>query len=247
MDRRIWDAQFERFAQRFRVVRYDLRGFGKSDLPTAPYSTLDDLHVMMDRLDIKKACVIGVSLGGSLALEFALSYPARVTGLVLAGSTLRGYPYSDDYVKEFLYYRKIARRKGVAVAQQEMLGNPLLRSIAKKPDLFAPVIQMIRDYSGFHWLQHDPHRVFYPPAIERLAEITCPVQIIIGEHDIDDLQGVAQRLIREIGHARSAVLPDVGHIVNMEASEPFTRIVLDFLDSLSDTRINDCPSTCDAA
>lgn len=240
MDTRIWDMQFDLFAERFRVVRYDLRGFGKSDLPKAQYSTLDDLRIMMDQLSIEKACIIGISLGGSLAVEFALTCPERVTALVLAGSTLRGYPYSDDYVKEFLHYRRIARREGIAVAQEEMLGNPLLRSIAKKPVLFSPVKAMIRDYSGFHWLKHDPHRVFYPPVIERLGEITCPVQIIVGQHDIPDLQGVADRLIREIGHARSIVLPNVGHIVNMEAPERFNEIVLDFLSTLPTGQSSAC-------
>ena len=56
--------QFEKFAERFRVVRYDLRGFGKSALPTAPYSTLDDLHVIMEKLDIKQACVHRHVFGG---------------------------------------------------------------------------------------------------------------------------------------------------------------------------------------
>jgi len=247
MDTRIFDMQFERFAERFRVVRYDLRGFGKSDLPTGQYSTLDDLRIMMDRLGLEKACIIGLSLGGSLAVEFALTCPERVSGLVLASSTLRGYPYSDAYVQEFLYYRKLARRQGIAVAQTEMLGNPLLRSIAKKPELFVHVKAMIRDYSGFHWLRHDPHRVFYPPAIERLGEIACPVQIIMGQHDVDDLRGVARRLVREIVHARYTVLPGVGHIVNMEAPERFSEIVLDFLDSLA-ARVcdDDSPSACAA-
>ncbi len=240
MDTRIFDMQFELFAERFRVVRYDLRGFGRSDLPIGPYSTLDDLQIMMDRLGIERACIVGLSLGGSLAVEFTLTCPERVTGLVLAGSTLRGYPYSDDYVKEFLHYRKLARRKGIAVAQTEMLGNPLLRSIARRPELFAHVEAMIRDYSGFHWLRHDPHRVFYPPAIERLGEIVCPVQIIMGQNDIDDLQGVAARLVRQITHARHTVLPGVGHIVNMEAPERFNEIVLEFLDSLSAAPVDDC-------
>jgi pimeloyl-ACP methyl ester carboxylesterase len=240
MDTRIFDMQFELFAERFRVVRYDLRGFGRSDLPIGPSSTLDDLQIMMDRLGIERACIVGLSLGGSLAVEFTLTCPERVTGLVLAGSTLRGYPYSDDYVKEFLYYRKLARRKGIAVAQTEMLGNPLLRSIARRPELFVHVEAMIRDYSGFHWLRHDPHRVFYPPAIERLGEIACPVQIIMGQNDIDDLQGVAARLVRQITHARHTVLPGVGHIVNMEAPERFNEIVLNFLDSLAGVPVDDC-------
>jgi pimeloyl-ACP methyl ester carboxylesterase len=243
MDTRIFDMQFELFAERFRVVRYDLRGFGRSDLPIGPSSTLDDLQIMMDRLGIERACIVGLSLGGSLAVEFTLTCPERVTGLVLAGSTLRGYPYSDDYVKEFLYYRKLARRKGIAVAQTEMLGNPLLRSIARRPELFVHVEAMIRDYSGFHWLRHDPHRVFYPPAIERLGEIACPVQIIMGQNDIDDLQGVAARLVRQITHARHTVLPGVGHIVNMEAPERFNEIVLNFLDSLAGVPVDDCSTS----
>jgi 3-oxoadipate enol-lactonase len=247
-DTRIWDMQFSVFAQQFRVVRYDLRGFGKSDLPDGQYSTLDDLRVMMDQLDIEKACVIGTSLGGSLAVEFALTCPDRTTGLVLAGSTLRGYPYSDDYVKEFLYYRKIARREGIAVAQAESRSNPLLQSLVDKPPVFESVKTMIRDYSGYHWVTHDPHRVFHPPAIKRLSEITCPVQIIVGQHDIPDTQGVADRLIREIGHAQSTVLPNVGHIVNMEAPEQFNRIVLDFLSTLSDEQSDGCsPAACGAA
>lgn len=233
MDTRMWDLQFSLFAKRFRAVRYDLRGFGKSDLPTGLYSTLDDLHIMMDRLDIEKACIIGSSLSGSLAIEFALTWPERVTGLVLAGTNLRGYPHSDDYVREYLHYRTIARREGMDAAHTVMLGNLLLRSIAEKPALFASIEAMIRDYSGFHLLAHDPHRVFYPPAIERLGEIACPVQIISGQNDIADLRGVAARLTREISHARSVTIPDVGHIVNMEAAEQFNRIVLDFLNTRS--------------
>jgi len=212
MDTRIWDRQFSVLAEHHRVVRYDLRGFGRSDLPKTQYSTLDDLHAMMEKLGIEKACIVGVSLGGSLAVEFALTYPERLTGLVLAGSTLRGYPFSDDYIKEFLYYRKIARREGVAVAQAKTLGNPLLESISKKPALFAPVKAMIRDYSGFHWLKHDPHRVFYPPVMKRLSEVTCPVQIVVGQRDIPDIRAIAERLGREIKQARKVVIPDVGHM-----------------------------------
>ena len=248
MDRRMWDMQFAAFARQFRVVRYDLRGFGKSDLPAGSYSTVDDLQIIMDRLDIEKACLIGSSLSGSLAIEFALSWPERVTGLVLAGSNLRGYSHSDDYVKEYLHYREIARREGIVAAQEVMLGNLLLRSIAKKPELFASIEAMLRDYSGFHLLSRDPHRVFYPRAIDRLGELTCPVQIIVGQNDIPDLQGVAKQLIAEIKHARSVIIPDVGHIVNMEASEQFNRIVLDFLSTLSTQRSEGCPpAACGAA
>jgi 3-oxoadipate enol-lactonase len=241
VDHRMWDPQFETFSQRFRVVRYDLRGFGKSDMPSEPYSTLDDLRSIMDQLDIETACLIGSSLSGSLAIEFALSWPERVTGLVLAGSNLRGYSHSDAYVKEYLRYREVARREGIEAAQAVMLENLLLRSIAKKSELFASIEAMIRDYSGFHLVSRDPHRVFYPRAIDRLGEITCPVQIIVGQHDIADLQGVARQLIREIKHARSTVIPDVGHIVNMEAPEPFNRIVLDFLKALPTKRSAGCP------
>src|ERR1051325_10852567 len=74
LDRRMWDAQFDELAKEFRVVRYDLRGFGKSPPPTKGFSNEDDLARLMDRLKIKRARFVGLSLGAAVAVDFAITH-----------------------------------------------------------------------------------------------------------------------------------------------------------------------------
>src|SRR5262245_57108437 len=84
LDMRMWDDQFASLARHFQVVRYDLRGFGKSSMPTTePYTHADDLKALLDCLNIERAHVLGLSMGGSIAINFALNYPAMVDRLVL--------------------------------------------------------------------------------------------------------------------------------------------------------------------
>jgi pimeloyl-ACP methyl ester carboxylesterase len=84
MDSKMWDAQFNDLAQRFRVVRYDLRGFGRSSKPEKPFHPVDDLYNLLKHLGIKRASLIGLSMGSGVALNFALEYPKMVEKLVLA-------------------------------------------------------------------------------------------------------------------------------------------------------------------
>ncbi len=77
----LWDKQFYAFAEHFRVVRYDVRGFGQSDLPTAPFSHYDDVRQLLDFLNIDRAAVLGLSMGGAIAIDFALAYPGTHTGV----------------------------------------------------------------------------------------------------------------------------------------------------------------------
>jgi pimeloyl-ACP methyl ester carboxylesterase len=184
---------------------------------------------MMGALGVEAAWIVGLSVGGGLAVEFALAYPERVRGLVLASTTLRRYPYSDEYVQLFLSYRRIARREGLEAARRDLLSSPLLKRLSENPALVQRAKAIVGNYNGFHWLYPDPHRVFSPPAIERLAEITVPTQVIVGQHDLADLHGVAERLATGIAHAETVVMPGAGHMVNVEDPERFNRTVLDFV------------------
>ena len=89
----LWDDQFEVFAQHQRVVRYDVRGFGKSSPPTQPYSNHADLKTLLDFLSIDKAAVLGLSMGGAIAIDFTLTYPERVAGLIPVAAGLSGYQF----------------------------------------------------------------------------------------------------------------------------------------------------------
>src|SRR6266566_308505 len=92
LDTRMWDDQFAVFTRHYQVIRYDMRGFGRSDLPAEePFTAVDDLRALLDTLGVSRACVLGLSLGGSVAIDFALAYPDRTSALVLVDPALRGW------------------------------------------------------------------------------------------------------------------------------------------------------------
>src|SRR5262249_28597395 len=91
LDRRMWDDQFQVFAKEVRVIRYDVRGFGKSPAATKPYSDIDDLHQLLKFLNIKKAHLVGLSLGGRIAIDFTLEHPEMAASLTAVGPGLSGY------------------------------------------------------------------------------------------------------------------------------------------------------------
>src|SRR4030095_8156327 len=89
-DSRVWDEQFKEFAKSYRVIRYDLRGFGRSAYPTTPFSHVEDLYALLKFLKVERASFAGLSLGGMIAMDFALEHPEMVERLVLTSSGLRG-------------------------------------------------------------------------------------------------------------------------------------------------------------
>ena len=87
-DRRVWDDRFVAFVPRYRIIRYDRRGYGKSSAPDRPFSDVSDLHRLLRHLSVDDAYLLGMSNGGKVALEFALEHPGMVAALVLVGPTL---------------------------------------------------------------------------------------------------------------------------------------------------------------
>ena len=98
-DRRMWDPQFDLFARRFRVVRYDHRGLGKTEPTHTPFMLHEDLLSVMRHLGIARAVLVGCSMGGTTAVDFALAYPDMVDALVLSGPGLSGWTWSPEIVK----------------------------------------------------------------------------------------------------------------------------------------------------
>ncbi len=234
LDLRCWDRQFEPLAQYYRVVRYDLRGFGRSSLPRgAPYSHTGDLGELLDRLEMERPVVMGLSMGGSIAVDFAIANTRRVRGLVLVDSTISGYRWTDQ---ESNHYREVIRRAredGIESGRQYWLRDPMFAESMKRPEVAALFSEMVAGYSGWHWLNRDPAQSPVARAIQRLAEISAPALIVVGEKDVPDMQGMAEALVTGIRHARKAVIPGAGHLSAMEAGQELNRLVLEFLKSLT--------------
>lgn len=226
LDVRMWDHQWEVFARRYRVIRYDVRGFGQSSKPSAEtFSHLEDLHMLLQHLAAAPAHLVGLSMGGGLALDFALMYPTQVRSLVLADSTLGGFDWKKDWGEPF----RAAKAAGLEAAKAAWLNDELFAPANTRPAVAAQLQTITETYSGQHWLNTVHTRGLEKPAIEQLETLAMPVCVVVGEHDLPDFHAIAEILAKCAQRASQTVLPGVGHMANMEAPEAFNHVVLEFL------------------
>jgi pimeloyl-ACP methyl ester carboxylesterase len=231
-DNQTWNDQFDAFAEQHQVIRHDMRGFGRSAVPTtAPYAHTADLRALLDGLGIAKACVIGQSMGGGVTIDFALTYPEVVRALVLVDPGLGGYAFSE-WEQTWGAVFSVAATEGMQAALTFMIGLPAFERIQTSPALESWLMQIWSGYSGWHFTHRDPIREADPPAIAWLEEITAPALVIVGEHDFADHHAIAGILEQRIPNAQKVVLSDVGHVSMMEAPEPFNETVAAFLVAL---------------
>ncbi len=226
-DRRLWDVQAAHFARRYRVVRYDARGYGKSDVPAgAPYAHGEDLRALLDYLDIEGAALCGASMGGQNAIELALRHPGRVRALVLVSASLQGFPFSREIVELFTAMNHAARTSGVEAARALFLASDVVGAAA---DAVRP---MLADYSGWHWLHDSPVDKLNPPMMERLGEISAPTLAVFGERNPADLRAAFDYFVERVPAAQQLVFPGVGHFANLEVPDEFNTRVEQFLQEV---------------
>jgi len=241
LDRRMWDDEAERLALRYLVVRYDLRGFGKSSLPTGPSSHESDLRAVLAHLGIGSAHLVGLSLGGAIAIDFALLHPEHVRSLVVVDSFITGYSWKNDGDIMRAPWR-IGRLQGIEAARASCLASPLFAPALTMPRTARRLREMVADYSGWHWVNDDPHQPPDAPAITRLQDVRAETLILIGELDLADFHDIAKRLEREVPRARRLVLPGVGHMSNLEAPDAFADTLATFLDGIGQSTSPQSPA-----
>ena len=232
LDHTSWDDQFATFASRYRVLRYDLRGFGRSTSGEVEYSHANDLKGLLVYLNIPDVDLVGLSLGGGAAINFALLNPQMVRGLVLVAPSLGGYAWSPSYTEAQASLVAMLHQKGIGFVQQLWLRQPLFRRAMQNPQVAAKLKKMIDLYSGWHWLHPTLGKPLSPPAIVRLREIAVPTLVVIGEDNAADQLRIAETLANGIANARKLVVPGAGHLVNMEEPAFFNQQVLEFLETI---------------
>lgn len=231
-DRRMWDAQFEGFAPRFRVVRYDHRGFGKSKMPDGPFALRRDLHSVLAHLGIEKAALVGCSLGGATAIDFTLEHPGRVTALIPVGSGVSGWnEWTDEAIRYWTEFMRLAKNGDVDRARDmdAQLWIDGTRDPAKiAANYRARARELHRDNFTLDRLQH-PEEELKPPAVGRLGEIKCPTMVLVGDSDTPELVRLADRIAREVAGSRHVTIDNAAHLPSLEHPEEFNRLLLDFL------------------
>ena len=226
----MWDAQVKFFASEFKVVRYDVRGFGGSGpRDGVPYQSHTDLLALLDHLRIERAHLVGLSLGGRIAVDFALTYPDRVASLVLAGPGLSGYQFDGKAMRSWIERIIAAQGEGDFFRAADIwLETGFMAPAMEKPEL-APRLTRLARANARVWASRDLEVPLSPPAVNRLGEINAPTLLLLGERDVDDEHRIVESLHREISNAQLEVFPGVGHVINLEAPEDFNRIVYQFL------------------
>jgi pimeloyl-ACP methyl ester carboxylesterase len=240
LDTRMWDDQFAVFADYYQVIRYDIRGFGKSMLPQVPYADRQDLYELLQFLGIKKTYLLGLSLGGAIAIDFILEHPDMVDALMLVGSPVPGYPFEVMFTEQELQ-EKIRQQTPLANAMRErnipamvdlLMDDPTLMPSPHYPAARQRVREILAEYS-FDWVLNPAlKQELIPVAYGRLAEINVPTLLIVGADDDIILHKSADKLEQDIPCARRVAISETHHMPNMEKPEEFNQIVLDFLSTL---------------
>jgi len=233
-DSRMWDEQFQTFAQQYQVIRYDLRGYGKSTVPSGKFANHEDVTTLFEHLGIKQAHVIGISFGGLIALDFTLAHPDKVTSLVLGAPDVSGRESSSADVSRFAEEEEALLERGDLNSATNLNLRMLLDVPQRPPDQVNPTVrQRIYEMQYHAFTVPIPDEAeeisLEPPDNTRLAEIHVPTLLIVGEYDIPDKHEIIKQLAVEIPQAQQDVIQDAAHIVNMEQPAEFNSVVLDFL------------------
>lgn len=229
----MWEPQWTAIAANYHAVRYDLRGFGESDPPDGrAYRHVDDLRALLDALDIERAAVVGLSLGGGIAVDFALVYPDRVRGVVALAPTLGGFRWDRQLAADWGAVGRRARDDGLAAARRQWVELPQFEPARARREVAVALEAMVEAFAGWPWMHRDPGVGLEPPAIDRLSELRCPVLALVGERDLPDFHAIAALLERNAPRASRVVIPGVGHLVNMEAPGACNAAILRFLAGL---------------
>jgi pimeloyl-ACP methyl ester carboxylesterase len=240
-DTRFWDDQFDVFARRYRVIRFDARGFGRSPATSTPFSRHEDLYGLLRFLGVVRAALVGVSMGGGTAIEFTLAHPEMVGALIPVGAGLGGFDMEPTPVELALFEQaEAAAKAGDIATANELEVHIWVDGPNRTPDQVDPAVrERVREMNRLTFNGRDDdededgtERRLDPPAAGRLSEILAPTLVIIGDQDVSVIQSIADHLAAQIPGAHKAVMHDTAHAPNMEKPDEFNRLVLEFLDSV---------------
>ncbi len=209
------------------ILRYDLRGFGASEAETGlPYSHTDDLRAVFDALGLERAAVLGLSMGGGVALNFALSHPDRVSRLILVSPAMVGWEWSNEWKALWRGVAHAARDGDLALARERWWKHPMFAAI-RETEAGAELRAAIDAYHGRQWFADSQRDEL--PDIDRLHTLTAPTLLLTGEHDVPDMRLIADMIaaaapdVARIDHA------DAGHMLHMEQTRAVAQAVTAFL------------------
>ncbi len=232
-DRRDWKHQIKDFGEKYQTIVYDQRGSGNSSTIETAFSPAEDLKTVMDHLKIEKTHLVGHSIGGTIALDFALQYPEKVLSLVLVASGLNGYSWSKEYLELMQSIWKIPQPE---IMTESFLSAPFhamgIRDPIIKSEIETITVENFRkvltwktfDIRDIHW--------FFADANTKLKDLKIPTLVIYGDKDSADIKNIARIFIENIKGVKHAIIRNTDHLLNFENPQELNRLVLNFLSNV---------------
>lgn len=239
MGRQMWDPQVPFFAGRgFRVLWYDCRGFGGSEAPEdlSEYSqetSVEDLGALLRGLGIARAALCGLSMGGSIALHFALRHPETVSALAVC-DTGAGSEDPAAFAATVVGWAEQAERGGMPAYLEALLAHPIFAAFAARGAPEAAVLHRLIGNHPAHGVACTARRTLArrPPIYalaERLQGLKVPTLVLVGERDQPCL-ATSRFMAENIPGAEYVLLRGTGHFTNLEAPDEFNQVLLAFLE-----------------
>jgi pimeloyl-ACP methyl ester carboxylesterase len=230
VDLEVWDPQAATLAQAMRVIRLDRRGFGLSEGIPGLAADCEDLRALLDRLGIARAALVGASQGARVALAFAMREPERVMSVVLDGppdeigdSAATG---GEDFSIE--QFRQLVRDKGVDAFRRSWRDHPLMKLHSKDDGLRALLASMLARYPARDLLESGPQAT--PRAgVANLGRLAAPALIVNGRFDTRSRLRAGEQLARILPQAERALIPDAGHLPNLDNPVAYNEAIGSFL------------------
>lgn len=236
LDSSMFDALWEPLANEFRVIRYDMRGFGQSSPVTGPLCRRDDLEQLLKHLDVTEAHLLGCSNGGQISLDLALEQPQRIQSLTLVGATPSGFALQGEPPR-YLLDMFAAMQQGELERANELQIRIWLDGETREAQqidvaLRKKALEMNRipvSQGTFFIADAQPLNPLDPPAVIRLESVSCPTWVVAGALDHPEVLRAADEMAMLIPHARKTILASSGHVPSYEQPDAFVKQLLDFL------------------
>jgi pimeloyl-ACP methyl ester carboxylesterase len=248
VDCRMWDPQIAELAKHYKVIRYDLRGYGKTDVPVEgeKFSHAEDLHKLMWFLGVQRAHIVGLSLGAAVAADFLAMYPEEALSVTAIAGGIWPLAIPEDAnnaqkakIEAEIRQKKLesietVKKQGIEAYKKQWLEFVLSACGPHKNEIKPKLQQMIDEWSAWQALHVEPLRDINPPVTIQLKtkKPDVPVLIVTGKDDLQNSINAGKALAEILPNARTVYIENAGHFPNMETPAEFNKILLDFLSSV---------------
>lgn len=225
-----WDEVWQPLAKKYHVIRYDRRGYGRSDPATSSFSPTEDLTKLMRHLKVEHAIIVGSSSGAALAIDFAIQHPQMVDGLFLIGPVLHGMEYSTEFRDRANRNNEPMERDDVRAMARNwsqdkfLVAGPNEKARREIYELLVANAEKLKNYDNAL------EEKLSPPASERLTQIKARTLILVGDSDIADVRLHSRAINAGISGSERIVIQQAGHLIQLEKPAEVVTRLLDFAE-----------------